>query len=476
MSAHDPAGDELSEGAQDLIERVVSSKRPVVFLLGSALTMQPGPGLAGVPDVRGVVAKLREALSGKGGARFDEALARAEGSGLGKDFNAAYQEGFAALLRRGEGQDGVNRVIREAVLEAHEILDDERRARVLDGHPAEHRKACEDLLRSVDGWRPLRPSVAALGEILRQDPTKFGHVLTTNFDPLIEVAVKRAGGEVRRSVIGRDGNPEQHGGDGTHVVYVHGYWFGTDTLHTDVQLRKPRPQLQATLKRRIEPSLLVVLGYGGWDDVLMASLSALTSDEGAFPDIVWGFYGQQDPEVMGKLEAAGGRAQPYEHVDMHRLLPRLRDRLVEKRNSVPLPRQPAWLEAPYQDLPVGDRSIPGFRLLRAEHGVVRMAGREAMLEEFAAWCEQPGLAIRLVTAPGGHGKTRLLRELCKQWIAQGWTAGLLRRSADHAGLLGTANAGRPMLLAIDYAETWGTSSRRFSVSWRPIVRAAYRFE
>lgn len=455
MIAHGLVGNKLSEGAEDLIARILNAgERQIIFLLGSALTMQSDPGHSGMPDVKGIALRLEAALAGKGGSDFDDAVARAKSSGTTKDFGVAYRKGFDAMLRRGGGQDAVDRIIREAVLEAHNPLDEEQRDRVLRSRHVDHEKSCRALLNAPDGWRPLRPSVAALGEILHQDSTRL--VLTTNFDPLIEVAVKHAGGSVRRTILTQDGDFGQHDGDGTHVVYVHGYWFGADTLHTDRLLKRERSQLTATLRRWIEPALLVVLGYGGWDDVLMHSLQTLAADGAARPDIVWGFYGVEDLDVMHKLEAAGGRVQPYEHVDMHTLLPKLRDQLSaprSRRSGASL--QPDWLEPPYQALPASELTIPGFRLLRAENGVVPMSGREAMFAEFATWCEEPGLAIRLVTAPGGSGKTRLLRELCKRRQEQGWTTGLLRRGMNFDAVVAMAHDGRPMLLAIDYAETWG---------------------
>ncbi|MBK7829964.1 hypothetical protein [Nannocystis sp.] len=198
MPAPEVSGGELSEGARDLIARIVKSERKIVLLLGSALTMQPGPGLSGVPDVRGVVNRLRTALAGDGGVKFDEAVARADESGSGRDLGVAYREGFDALLRRGGGQDAVDRVILEAVLEAHEFLDNARRARVSSANREVRHAACQELLDAPAGWLPLRPSVVALGEILQQDPGRL--VFTTNFDPLIEVAVKRAGGTARRTV------------------------------------------------------------------------------------------------------------------------------------------------------------------------------------------------------------------------------------------------------------------------------------
>jgi hypothetical protein len=311
--------DELSTDARELIEKIAASKRPVVFLFGAALS-QPGTDGRGVPNVAQMVARLRDELGGRGGGRFEAAMAAS-------DHALAYREGFRALLRVGAGQDAANRVIRRAVLEAHEPLDRQVETRVLADHPDQHRDACRALLDDPVGWHRLRPSVAALGRILASDHTRFGRVLTTNFDPLVEIAVLRADGNAHRTVLTRDGNPGQHHGQGTHVVYLHGYWFDADTLHSDVVLGKPRPQLEATLRRWLDRCLLVVLGYGGWDDVLMRSLSAVAADEGAVPDIAWGFYGEQDPAVVAKLESAGERVQLYEHIDLHALLPRLRERL-----------------------------------------------------------------------------------------------------------------------------------------------------
>jgi hypothetical protein len=319
----DPAvWDRPTEHAQELLERIVDpAGRPVIFLFGAALTMQT-PVRPGVPGVKGMVAKVRDALGGRGSDAFEKALAS-------KDYGTAYRVGFEKLLRV-RGADAVNQVIREAVLEAHEPLDDARRSRALARHPSEHRSQCEDFMEDLNGWH-LGPSVTALGEILKAHPSRFRKVLTTNFDPLIEITTRMAGGQVRRTVLARDGSPDQHSGTGTHVVHLHGYWFGDDTLHTDVQLGTPRPRLEAALRRWLDHSLLVILGYGGWDDVLMRSLRAIAGDDGAVPDIAWGFYGSKhgkaESSVVERLGDIGERVQFYEYIDLHLLMLLLRERL-----------------------------------------------------------------------------------------------------------------------------------------------------
>jgi tetratricopeptide (TPR) repeat protein len=94
-------------------------------------------------------------------------------------------------------------------------------------------------------------------------------------------------------------------------------------------------------------------------------------------------------------------------------------------------------------------------LLRADFGVVPFHGREAELEELARWCdsERP-LALRLYTAPGGFGKTRLLRHFVRirraEWDAGFLPEGVLRAEAVSALL---SDNTKPLLLVLDYAES-----------------------
>lgn len=309
----------LEAGEEDLIERIVLSNRPVVFLFGSALTAPVAQRDPGVPGVAAIVEMIRSAL----GDRTDPALEQALAEG---DHSAAYRVGFGALLRR-RGQDAVNRIVREAVLEAHRPLSQQDRAAVLQEHPEDHRKACKNLLAHTEQWHALSPHLAALGRLLRSNEERFPTVLTTNFDPLIELSVRLAGGSARRTVLVRDGNPESHGGEGIHIIYLHGYWYGSDTLHTDVQLGRGRPQLSKTLTRWLNRSLLVVLGYAGWDDILMSSLQEVAADDGLHPDIAWASYRNRDARVALQLTNAHERVQFYENVDLRRLIPRIEDRL-----------------------------------------------------------------------------------------------------------------------------------------------------
>ena len=117
-----------------------------------------------------------------------------------------------------------------------------------------------------------------------------GTVLTTNFDPLIEVSVLKHGGRSYRTVLHDDGKLGQTVAEGTHIIHLHGYWQGSDTLHMPQQLVQSRPQLRTSLARVVEASTLVVVGYSGWDDVITQTLVELMSNSEINLEIMWAFH------------------------------------------------------------------------------------------------------------------------------------------------------------------------------------------
>ncbi|WP_037680099.1 trypsin-like peptidase domain-containing protein [Streptomyces griseus] len=93
-------------------------------------------------------------------------------------------------------------------------------------------------------------------------------------------------------------------------------------------------------------------------------------------------------------------------------------------------------------------------LLRADVTPVGCHGREDLVADLVQWCDDPGeFSLRLLTAPGGQGKTRLARELVERMTDREWAAGFLDEHSPPDRLDRLAGLSQPLLLVMDYAET-----------------------
>ncbi|MDT0448559.1 tetratricopeptide repeat protein [Streptomyces hesseae] len=92
-------------------------------------------------------------------------------------------------------------------------------------------------------------------------------------------------------------------------------------------------------------------------------------------------------------------------------------------------------------------------LLEARRAVVPFRARKALLQELREWCEEPGLAVRLVHGPGGQGKTRLALELTARLESRHSTVVWLRSDAKAGDMAALADTAVPLLVVLDYAET-----------------------
>jgi len=112
-------------------------------------------------------------------------------------------------------QSAANEIVKRAVLGAR--LKDAS----CEGVDIDVRSASDDELRVMefDSRWELNPGIEALGKLVAHYPQRFGKtVLTTNFDPLIEVAIRRAGGDYFKTALHADGNLSQTEARGCHVA------------------------------------------------------------------------------------------------------------------------------------------------------------------------------------------------------------------------------------------------------------------
>lgn len=266
--------------------RLADADDPVI-IVGSGLSL-PIHGQPGILGAKQMVARARVAMglthwkSAERVARFDRVIQEAA-----NPYRAAFQ-----CLIEAQGSRVANQVVHDVVLEARKPGASRDPAQLDDA-----------------GWH-LTPGAMALGQYMA---AKKGVVLTTNFDPLIEVAIRRAGGQCYRTVLDRDGSLNQITETGTDVVYIHGFWEG-NTLHTAAQLQAERLMLGASLTKLFRGRSVFVMAYGGLDNALIKALRVIVADPSAQTEVLWSFYPTSPPPAEAEYVFATFAAAAVEQV------------------------------------------------------------------------------------------------------------------------------------------------------------------
>jgi tetratricopeptide (TPR) repeat protein len=308
------------------LSNMVKSKKKFTFLVGSGLTCPTAEYSIGVSSVIEIIQRIRTKLEEFGASELDLNIGHS---------GAVYQHAMSQLLLNG-GQDELNLVIKEAVLNAR--INSE--VTIAGGNLTE-----KDLEHDINNWF-LRPGVEALGRLFVHYRQSFtGPILTSNFDPLLEISTRKNGGNPTSHILSQDGSFTTVLADRT-IVHFHGYWYGGDTLHTPDQIRRNRPNLKGSLKKLLSNSSLVVMGYGGWDDMFTKTLVEIVSEGSEAFDVLWTFYSSDDKDIeknntllfQNASNAIGQRIVLYKGIDADSFLPKLLDSLGGI-HSVPIKRR-----------------------------------------------------------------------------------------------------------------------------------------
>ncbi|HEX8399290.1 MAG TPA: SIR2 family protein [Pyrinomonadaceae bacterium] len=447
-----------------LVNAALMTKRPVAFLVGSPLSLKDGTGVPGITTMLDFV--RAEILD-----RASFTLAQFESALSGKDGADAYQTAMK-WLGVNAGQDAVNEVIAKAVLQARKPASGEFPAGS-DGQP--------------EDWN-IPAGTVGLAELVTRGEDRFiGPILTTNFDPLLSLAIRQSGGRASRRVLTADGTLAGAAEDESgvcSVVHLHGFWRDSDTLHTQAQLTNPRPKLKASLQRLLvaQRRTLIVAAYGGWDDVFTQSLIELMNDEQAQLDVIWCFY-ENDPgqveQRYGKLlhsvnsAIVLNRFRPFGGIDCHSIFTEILSTLrgmtapavVASSVSSPLAGWEHIDSAYLNSLPVlspkeivryFDGAVPTLR-----HAMSDVIPRRQVVSEVAenlakAAKENTACSMHIVRAAGGEGKSTLLLQVAVD-IAHSGNWSVLWRPSPKAGIspeqIAKLEPSRQWLIVVDDADS-----------------------
>lgn len=320
---------------KDLLSRVSGiyshpdPQRSLAILAGSGLTASV------IANARRIVELVRRGLDADDQADLDAVTGQyAEDS---EKYQATFS--FLALRKSPEYRD---RVVRLATLGAYKntIKDSE----------ALSNQRLNEYESDVDDWK-LPAGVEALGRLWAGTPSAIrGPILTTNFDPLCEIGIRRAGAVAITNVIDTDGSflRDVRISNEPHVVHFHGYWRESSTLSMMSQLTQERPALAGSLRGLLRRSTMLVVGYGGWRDALTAQiLEAIREQESTALDILWCYYGKVDElqaefatnAVLQQLSLAPGNVQFYAGIDTNSFFPELEKKCSDYLRYSDAPRR-----------------------------------------------------------------------------------------------------------------------------------------
>ena len=335
------------------------TQRRVVFMLGAGFSAPE------IPKTAWFVDSIREKLPKNERATL-EVLTRESGN--------LYQDAFS-LLRGRQPAYHANEIVRRAVLQAYngEVM--------LAASEAAQATQCSTLEDQHDRWR-LPAGVDHLGAIIQAglwrtqprgllrgagDERFSGLHLTTNFDPLLAISVRKHGGIASAFSISNDVRLPKPNKQSCSIVHLHGRWDDGDTLHAELDHK--RPALQDSLRELLNHSTLVVVGYGGWDDIFVRTLTELAAGEHDF-EILWGFYELdqtkielENEELIDRLtNALAPRITFYRGIDTNSLFRDLRAKIVPDSSiAAPAARHissitPLPPEPPLSTLPPSERN------------------------------------------------------------------------------------------------------------------------
>lgn len=209
--------------------------------------------------------------------------------------SAAYQE-VLGKLKAIQGPAPVERAIRLAVLAAAKDGDSKSRA-LKEVESGSGLNACVALQNDPMAWN-LPAGVQALADLIayiesnRASGWPHPCVLSTNFDGLLEVALRQKNISFTSAPVSGDRFPHDIDQQ-VSILHLHGYWSTKQpTLHEPAALQAQRRSLEAALRSLLQGARVSVLGYAGWNDIIFGTTSTVLERQESdhLPEVMWAFY------------------------------------------------------------------------------------------------------------------------------------------------------------------------------------------
>ncbi|MGM0584750.1 MAG: SIR2 family protein [Pseudomonadota bacterium] len=433
--------------------------KPASFLVGAPFSWDQGHG---VPNVDGFIDVVRDRVA-QSGPQFPDALDKALANASGPE---RYQTAMAFVYDQLDA-DAAADVVRTAVLRART-----QTAPVLD--PA------TDFDGLPDDWHISRAQ-RGLAHLMKLSPERFpGPIFTTNFDPLISLALTERGFRPRPTGIPLDGSinaPVSIAQDEINVFHLHGYWRDSPTLHRPQQLIAARPHLQNSLEHRLNNTHLVVMAYSGWDDIFTTAIANCLSSDTFKGTVTWCFYGdtpaiiREENEALFEKFKSGiqqGRISFFCGINCHTFFDDLIGYLgltPNERAAVDQSPLAGWNLVTKEFL-AAQTPLSGDEAVRYFDGAIptwrhatsplipRLSHTHSLLDRLASPAAG-ATRMQLIRAAGGEGKSTALLQATVDALDGGdWT--VLHRSSVDAGLnpdvVASLDLDRNWLLVADDAE------------------------
>jgi hypothetical protein len=326
----------------ELIERLAESEgngERVTLVVGSGLGDPAAPRAA---DVIALADRFAHGRNDDGD--LQEALRQAR-SGRAEETPAALFGEYRRVLADWLSADEFDAIAQQSVLQRYRPQD------VLSTALGHHGfwqpitlRLGQEIENDMYSWQ-LSRSVRALGALLTRRADLFGsRVLTTNIDPALEIAIRRAGGKAASVVANGTAGPLASPGDRMIAVHhLHGFWrpllaAAPGRLTEDIDAAAAR-RIGRAAAPLLSGDLVCVLGSGDRTGTIRAAIE----ESGKRPTVIWVSHGADvpAPDVPARV-----RLRHLHPVDNARVLPDLAHRFAVAVPSRPTQtakvRHPAW--------------------------------------------------------------------------------------------------------------------------------------